>query len=334
MSEGGNRCGESELIARYFAPLATAPGARRLVDDAASLKIEPPGDVVLTVDMVVAGIHFLDGDDAACVARKALRVNLSDLAAKGAVPVGYLLALALPDDWTEEWLATFCSGLADDQMRFALSLYGGDTVRTTGPLSVSVTAFGIPGKGGMLRRDGAQEGGRVLVSGTIGDAVLGLKLATGEARAADWGLDGEEEAFLRDRYACPRPRLPLVPALREHAAAAMDVSDGLIGDLEKMCAAARLGAQIEAARVPLSPAARKALATEPALLQELLTGGDDYEILACAHPAKAADFIEAAQAAGLALHDIGSFGGPASSVGVIAPDGGAMRLARGSYSHF
>lgn len=333
MSEGGNRCGESELIARYFAPLATAPGARKLVDDAASLKLDFPGETVLTVDMVVAGIHFLQGDDAASIARKALRVNLSDLAAKGAEPVGYLLALALPDDWTEQWLAEFCAGLADDQMRFGLSLFGGDTVRTTGPLTVSITAFGTPGERGMVRRDAAGQEGRVMVSGTIGDAALGLKLATGQARAADWGLDAEEEAFLRDRYACPRPRFELVPALREFAQAAMDISDGLIGDLEKMCAASGTGASIEAARVPLSPAARKALAAEPALLEDLLTGGDDYEILSCVGRRKAGDFIGQAKTAGLDMHDIGAFT-PPPHVRITAPDGSDLKVSRGSFSHF
>jgi thiamine-monophosphate kinase len=334
MSEGGNRCGESELIARYFAPLATAPGARRLVDDAASLNLEPPGDIVLTVDMVVAGIHFLEGDDPASVARKALRVNLSDLAAKGAEPIGYLLALALPENWTEEWLAEFCAGLADDQMRFGLSLYGGDTVRTTGPLTISITAFGAPGQSGMLRRDGAVGEGRVLVSGTIGDAALGLKLATGQARAADWGLDPEEEAFLCDRYRCPRPRLDLVPALRKFAIAAMDISDGLVGDLEKMCAASGVGARVDAARVPLSPAAQKALAADPALLEVLLGGGDDYEILACVDQNRVEDLIGAAKVAGVALNDLGAFTSSLEGVRVNAPDGGELKLRRGSFTHF
>ncbi|HXK53331.1 MAG TPA: thiamine-phosphate kinase [Hyphomicrobiales bacterium] len=328
------RPGESELIARYFAPLATAPGARKLIDDAASLGLEPGRELVVTVDMVVAGVHFLSTDPPATVARKALRVNLSDLAAKAAAPVGYLLALALPGDWTETWLAEFSAALADEQMRFGLSLYGGDTVRSAGALSLSVTAFGTVEQGRMLRRDAAQAEGRVLVSGTVGDAALGLKLALGQADAAKWGLSREEEAFLRDRYACPRPRLGLVEALRRHAAAAMDVSDGLVGDLEKMCAASGVSARIEVSRLPLSSAARKALAADPGLVEAILGGGDDYEILACVPAAQADVYRAAAREAGIEVADIGVFAPAGHGVSVVGADGAPVKLSRPSYSHF
>ena len=183
---GAPRRGESELIARYFAPLTQDPGARGLLDDAASLSLPPGQEIVLTVDAVVAGVHFPEAEDAGAVARKALRVNLSDLAAKGAEPIGYLVSLALRDDWTEAWLESFVAGLGADQAEFGLSLYGGDTVRTPGPLSVSITAFGQVAKGRMVERGAARPGDVIFVSGSIGDAALGLLVRQSPELASRW----------------------------------------------------------------------------------------------------------------------------------------------------
>ena len=332
--QGTARPGESEIIARYFAPLAAAPGARGLIDDAASLGVPAGRELVLTVDAIIAGVHMPADEAPGAVARKALRVNLSDLAAKGAEPIGYLIVLALPDDWTPAWLTDFSAALAADQAAFGLSLYGGDTVRTPGPLTVSITAFGHVAEGRMVERGAARPGDRVFVSGSIGDAALGLALRREPRAARRWGLTQEEVEFLLDRYQCPRPRLDLRAALAAGASAAMDVSDGLVGDLEKMCRAAGLAAHIESGRVPLSEPARKAVAAAPQLLATILTGGDDYEILAAVSEPKRSIFAEKAARTGIPITEIGSFASGAPGVSVTGPDGRPMSFARTSYAHF
>ncbi len=166
--------GEDRLIARYFVPLATHPGAFGLVDDAAAV-VPPPGcEIVLKTDAIVGSIHFFETDPADAVAQKALRVNLSDLAAKGAKPLGFLLSIALPKGISENWLAAFSAGLKRDVEQFGCPLFGGDTVRSPGPVMISVTVIGSVPTGAMVKRGGAKVGDRVLVTGTIGDAALGL----------------------------------------------------------------------------------------------------------------------------------------------------------------
>src|SRR5580658_1596664 len=167
------RLGEFDLIARYFAPLA-GPGGLELRDDAALMRPSPGEDLVLTKDALVAGVHFFADDPPGAIARKALCVNLSDLAAKGAEPVGFLLALALPADWTADWLAAFAEGLDEDSARYRCPLFGGDTVKTPGPLMVSITALGQVTRGHMIPRTGVRPGDLLYVSGTIGDSALGL----------------------------------------------------------------------------------------------------------------------------------------------------------------
>ncbi|WP_442753335.1 thiamine-phosphate kinase [Methylocystis sp. JAN1] len=273
-----NRYTEDELIARIFAPIA-GPAALGLKDDAALIEAssEP---TVATVDMVVAGVHFFPDDPPGRIAKKALRVNLSDLAAKGAVPVGFLLSLALPADWTNDWLAAFAVGLAEDAGAYGAPLIGGDTTATPGPLTVSITALGRTPR--FVPRTGARPGDAIYVSGTIGDAALGLALRRDPALAAK--LSPRARVHLLDRYLLPSPRLDLVPMLRTRATAAMDVSDGLAGDLAKLCRASDASAVVEAPRIPLSGAAREAVRLEPKLLEAALTGGDDYEILFTADP--------------------------------------------------
>ena len=251
------RAGEDELIARYFAPLA-GPGGLGLRDDAALVAVPHGHELVVTVDAVVAGVHFLARDPPASIAVKALGVNLSDLAAKGAEPIGFVMALALPDDWTETWLAAFAGGLGGMAERCGCALLGGDTVRAAGPLSVSITAFGSVPAGRMVRRTTAKAGDLIAVTGTIGDAALGLDLLTG-APAWAAGLSAEHRGFLEDRYRHPRPRLAFAAPLRENASAAMDVSDGLVGDAAKMLRASGVTGTLDLDRIPLSPAARAAL---------------------------------------------------------------------------
>ncbi len=329
------RLSEEELIATIFAPLA-GPGGLRLEDDAALLKVAAGEELVLTKDMLVVGVHFFAGDSPDAIARKALRVNLSDLAAKGAEPRGFLLGLGLPGDWQEDWLKSFAAGLAEDAAHFAISLLGGDTVRTPGPLTLSITALGTVPEGKMIPRGGAKAGDHLFVTGTIGDAALGLKLRQNHEADRAWigSLNAEARKNLCDRYLLPQPRLGLRQALRAYAHAAMDISDGFVGDLTKMLRLADLTAEIDTGQVPLSDAARAALACEPHLLSTILTGGDDYEILCAVPPEGAAAFRQMAEAAGLEVREIGiCIPGP-EPARIKDANGEWLSFAAGSYQHF
>lgn len=332
MSREDERPGEFELIARYFAPIAGRDGLG-LLDDAALLRPARGYELVVTVDALVAGVHFFPGDPAGSIARKALAVNLSDLAAKGARPDGFVLTLALPRGWTEDWLAAFATGLAAIAEEAACPLIGGDTVSTTGPLTLSITAFGSVPAGRMVLRSGAKPGDLVLVTGTIGDGALGLR-AHGPSRPEWVGRISEtDRAFLADRYLHPQPRLALAPALQRHASAAMDISDGLVGDLGKLLSASRVGAEIDLDAVPLSPAARNAVMADPALAELAWTGGDDYEILCTASEMEFPSLAAAAQAAGLGLARIGRVTAEAGAVR-YSEAGRPRSFARGSFVHF
>jgi thiamine-monophosphate kinase len=327
---------EDRLISRHFKPLATDPGAYGLVDDAATI-VPPPGhDLVLKADAVVGGIHFFTDDPPGAIAGKALRVNLSDLAAKGATPLGYLLSLALPAGVGDDWLSGFAAGLGDDARRYSCPLFGGDTVRSPGPVMVAISVFGAVPHGRMLMRAGARAGDLVVVTGTIGDAALGLRLREEPEAAARWSLSAAERAHLLDRYLLPRPRNGLALALREHAAGGMDVSDGLAGDLGKMCRASGVTAEVDVAAVPLSAGASRALASDPRLIEPILTGGDDFEVLASVPEARFEGLRRAADAVGIAVTAIGRFraadgDGPRA---LFMSDGKPLRFARASFSHF
>ena len=263
--------GEFDFIRQLLRPLAEgSPGSLGLADDAAVLSPPPGRQLVLTKDAMVAGVHFLADDPPGAIAQKLLRVNLSDLAAMGADALGYLLALARPRDIDEDWLRAFVGGLAEDQREFDVALLGGDTVSTPGPLTLSLTALGTVPEGQALRRSGAEAGHDLWVSGTLGDAALGLELLTGDLK-----LPAAAMVFLIDRYRRPQPRLALGARLRGVASAGLDVSDGLLADLGHILEASEVGATVEAERLPLSLAARGA----PATREAALTGGDDYEIL-------------------------------------------------------
>ncbi|ADZ70348.1 thiamine-phosphate kinase [Polymorphum gilvum] len=310
---------EFDLIARYFAPLATDPGCLALTDDAAALTPSPGTDLVLTKDMLAAGVHFFPGDPPDSIAAKALRVNLSDLAAKGARPRAYLLGLALQDDWTEDWLAAFSAGLAADQARFGLSLYGGDTIRSGAGLVVSVTAIGEVPAGRTVRRNGARPGDRIFVTGTIGDAALGLRLRLDPGLADRLGLAAQEREHLLRRYLWPEPRTALAAAILDHASASIDVSDGLAADAGHVCRESRVDGVIDVDLVPFSPAARGVRAQDPGLGLACLTGGDDYEILACVPPQACDGFVAAAADAGVAV----------SCIGEVAEGGGRLTFTQG-----
>jgi len=324
------RPSEDSLIARFFAPLA-GEGGLGLRDDAACLSPMLGHDLVLTADALVETVHFLPGDPPGSVARKALGVNVSDLAAKGADPAGFLLSLALPDDWTEAWLADFAAGLGDAARDFSCPLLGGDTVKARGALTLSVTAVGQVPAGRMVRRTTARDGDALCVTGTIGDAALGLRLRS--APAWTEGLSVDEKACLSDRYLHPQPRHRFAAALRAHAGAAMDVSDGLAGDLAKMMRASGVTAEVEVEQVPLSPAARKAVGADPGVIDLALTGGDDYEIL-CAVPQKSLDsLLKEADSVGVALSVIGRVVA-GDSLPLFRRQGSERRFHAGSYSHF
>jgi thiamine-monophosphate kinase len=320
--------GEFERIARYFAPLA-APGGLGLLDDVALIDGPPGQQYVLKTDAIVEGVHFFAGDPAGQVAQKLLRVNLSDLAAKGAVPVGYLLVTALPATRDERWLEAFAAGLAADQAAYGIGLLGGDSTATSGPVTLSITALGRIAAGRAVLRSGARPGDRVFVSGTLGDAALGLAALKGELGR----LDAASRAFLVARYRLPQPRLALGQRLVGLARAMMDVSDGLAGDLGHLCKASGVGASIEAARLPLSPAARAAIAAEPPRLMAALAGGDDYELLFAAPPEAESALAALARDAGVPLTMIGQIEG-GSGVRVLDERGAAMSLAVTGYRHF
>ncbi len=322
--------GEDSLIARYFRPLATDPGAFNLGDDAAVLK--PSGDdIVVTTDAIVEGVHFLADDPPDTVARKALRVNLSDLAAKGATPAGFVLTLALraADD---AWLTLFARGLGSDAGLFGCPLLGGDTVSTPGPLTISITAFGRVPAGKMVRRSGAKPGDRVVVTGTIGDAALGLDILKGGAAAAL--ADAGAKAMLIGRYRVPQPRNALAKAVRNYAHAAIDVSDGLAGDLAKLCGVSGVSAVIDVPSIPLSPAAAALLSRGTAGIDAIVSGGDDYEVL-CTIPEDSFEaFVQAAGHAGVAVSSIGVIVAGSSVPSFLDGAGREIALPRLSYSHF
>jgi thiamine-monophosphate kinase len=262
---------EFEIIGRYFAPLA-GDGAFGLKDDVALLPQRPGHDLIVTTDTITQGIDFFAADPAHTVAQKALRVNLSDLTAKGAEPSGYLLNLSLPQDVAEDWLEAFASGLAHDQKEFGLSLLGGDTGATDGPISIAVTAFGHVPQDRLVKRGGARVGDAVYVTGTIGDSGGGLAVLKGEAKA----LPDSDREYLTQRYRVPQPPVTFSIPLRDMAHAGVDVSDGLIADLGHVASASGVRILVEGELVPLS-APLKAFWGNDALLRAVVAG-DDYQI--------------------------------------------------------
>ena len=330
---------EFQLIARYFAPLAaSAPGAFGLTDDAATIAIPAGRTLVVTADMLVAGVHFLADDPADSVGIKALGVNLSDLAAMGAEPMAYLLSIALPSAWRDEaldqWLERFTTGLAEVQATFRTTLIGGDTVATSGPLCVAITAFGAVETGRELRRSGARLGDTVFVSGTVGDGIIGLRELTGQQlHPLEPGLAAE----MIGRYRRPTPRLALGRRLVGLASACADISDGLVADLAHICEASGVAATVEAVRIPLSAAGHSVLNRDPSQLSALLTGGDDYELVFTAPDEHDDAIFAAAVEAGVPVSAIGRIvtrDGADPPVAVIGRDGEALEVGPGGWRHF
>lgn len=324
--------GEFGRIDRYFKPLAAGfPGARGLADDAAVFGIPPDQELVVTTDAMVAGVHFLPDDAPGDIAAKLLRTNLSDLAAMGAVPHAYTLVTALPRTVGEDWLAAFAAGLGEDQARFGIGLAGGDSVSTSGPVTLSVTAFGLVPKGRALPRWGGRPGDGVFVTGCIGDAALGLQVAFGKIAVEDEAARGRLLARLRR----PDPRCTVGPRLVGLANACLDVSDGLVADLGHLCEESGCAAVLESASVPLSIAARAVVGADPARLALVLTGGDDYELLFTAPDEARPDLAALAADTGVAITKVGRLEeGTAGAVRVVGSDGASMALPARGWQHF
>ena len=303
---------EFSRIARHFKPLA-GPGSLGLTDDAAVFAPPAGRELVMTADAMVEGVHFLPGTAPGLVARKLMRVNLSDLAAMGAAPFAYLITISVPRALGEDWFAGFAAGLAADQAAFGVVLLGGDTTETPGPLTLSLTAIGHVAPGAAVLRSGAQPGDDLWVTGTIGDGVLGLHAARGEL--------ADPDGYLKGRYDLPTPRLGIPMAGWAHAA--MDVSDGLFQDLGHICRASGVAATVEAARIPLS---RQAAAAGPQWRETAWIGGDDYELLLAAPPGQPPP-------GGVGATRIGRFTA-GEGVTVIGSDGAALPLTGKGWSHF
>lgn len=315
---------EFEIIARHFAPLARNASARGLVDDVAYL--EQAGDLIVTTDAIVEGVHFLPEDPLDLVARKAIRTNVSDIAAKGGAPTHYLLTLFWPDDRDADDIAALARGLDFEQRFYGLDLLGGDTTRASGGLSLSITMFGRAMRAPPARA-GAQAGDDVWVTGTIGDAVLGLDALRGGLTE----LSPAQRKHIINRYRIPEPRLAFAPIVAGYAHASCDVSDGLVGDAGKIAAASSVRIEIEAALLPLSDAARAWAGDNEQRRARLAAGGDDYEILLTA-PSEARDELGmSAMGTGVTLTRIGRVmaGEGARLIGASGP----VDLARTSFAH-
>ena len=320
--------GEFGRIKQFFAPLA-GPGGLRLRDDAALIDCPPGKRLVLTVDAMVQGVHYLPEDPPDFVARKLLRVNLSDLAAMGAVPRHYLLTTALPVSFGDDWVARFTEGLGQDQRVFGIHLLGGDSVATKGPAVLSLTAIGEVEAGREIRRSGARAGDRIWVSGTIGDAFLGLGVLRGEYPE----LAPEHRAVLISRFQLPEPRTALGPRLAGIAHAMLDISDGLLADLGHICDASGVGAEVALGSMPLSLPARRLAVADSALPVRLASGGDDYELLFTA-PAEASEAIGTLAAElGLTITEIGRIES-GSRVRLLDAGGKELPVETAGYRHF
>jgi len=322
--------GEFAIIEEIFAPLSvSAPGAFGLKDDAASCALAAGHEMIVTADALVEGVHFLRDDLPALIARKALRVNLSDLAAKGARPEGYLLTISIAPWVDKDWLKAFAEGLAVDQNEFTISLIGGDTTATPGPLTLSVTALGSVPRGGMLRRAGASEDDLVFVTGTIGDAGAGLAILQGEGD----DLPETHRDFLVRRYLLPEPRLVFGGLLKGIATSSLDVSDGLVADLGHIAEVSGVGITIEASRIPLSPALVKFRGVDSGAVIQAVTAGDDYEIAFTAPASLRQPIEEAALEVGLSISEIGRVGAGRSVI-LVDESGQSVAVEKSGFTHF
>lgn len=322
--------GEFAMIEEIFAPLAaSAPGALGLKDDAASCALTPGQEMVVTADALVEGVHFLRDDLPALIARKALRANLSDLAAKGAAPEGYLITISIAPWVDADWLKDFAAGLSVDQKEFGIALIGGDTTATPGPLTLSITALGSVPRGSMLRRGGAGLGDLVFVTGTIGDAGAGLAIM--QADGDD--LPEADRNYLVRRYLLPEPRLFFGGLLKGLATSSLDVSDGLVADLGHIASASGVGLSIEATQIPLSSALVKYSGTREKAVLSAASSGEDYEIAFTAPSSLRQPLEAAASEVGVTITEIGRVEAGAG-VRLLDESGQALKLEKSGFTHF
>jgi thiamine-monophosphate kinase len=322
------RPGEFELIARYFAPLS-GEGSFGLADDAALVVVTPGKSLAMTQDAIAAGVHFFPDDPPRTIAMKALRVNLSDLAAKGAVPRAFSLALGLHPDWTEAWIAAFAEGLAEDCRKHDLLLSGGDTFRVAGGPVISITAWGELDAADYASRLSARPGDRLFVTGTIGDGALGLKVRLGEEPYCRLAGAGD----LLARYLVPEPPVEFAEIIARFAAASMDISDGFAGDLEKMARASGVDLEIDGTAIPFSSAVMEALSI-PGAMHAAISGGDDYQIAFTVPQWDCEEFLRAAVASGTRVACVGTAVEGAGNVRISGKAGEGLSHGRTSYAHF
>lgn len=326
--------GEEAIIQGFLASLAAGyPGAYDLKDDCAAITPTPGHDLVVKTDPVAEGVHFFADDAPEHIGWKALAVNVSDLAAKAAVPRAYLMALSFPVAPTRNWMERFARGLGEAQRAFGMHLIGGDTDRRPGPITVSITVFGEVPTGRMIRRGVAKPGDTIYVSGALGSAAVGLRLRAAPDLAVTWGLPLDATAQLMEAYLRPKPRLALREPLRAAASAAMDLSDGLAKDLDRMCRASGCGAVVHLPILPVIDAVRTAMGADKSVRSDVVAGGDDYEVLAAVSSAKAAAFEAAAARCGVPVTAIGRF---TAGKGVEFLDGhhAPVSFARKGWDHF
>lgn len=326
---------EFERIEHYFAPLAAnRKEALGLKDDAALYNPPKGKELILTMDAIIENIHFLKDSPPSEIAERLIAVNLSDLAAKAATPYAYLLTLALPKTHGDVWLSEFVNGLKNAQNRYNIGLFGGDSVHLpkSSPAMLSLTAIGTVPKGKAVLRSTAKEDDDIYVSGYIGDAYLGLTLCQNKISAP---ITKDEKKYLKDKFLHPSPRLELIPLLREYASSAADVSDGLLSDINHISKASKLSARIYQEKIPFSNAAKKLLADNKATPIDLITGGDDYEIIFTAPPENAQAIKRAAKEANMTISKIGTIESKTSKIlTLIDQNGNQINPPKKGYNHF
>lgn len=314
---------EFQIIEQYFAPLA-GPHGLSLMDDAACIPGEPGTDFIVTKDLIVEGVHFRSDDDASLIAQKALGVNVSDCVAKGAEPFYYWLGLALPQGYADEWLKKFSNGLSIGQQQYGCLLGGGDTTSTKGPITISITMMGKIPAGMMVKRSGAQIGDDLYVTGTLGDAALGLQCLEKNLG----GYDALTEAYFR-----PKPPAAFAPDLRTLASSGADISDGLIADAGHIARASGVGMLINQVDLPKSQQATLMLEHYPEFLPLIWSGGDDYQLLFSADASKRNSIAVAAQKRAIAITRIGKII-KGNSVHLLDLSGEIVQVTHRGHEHF
>ena len=323
---------EFSRIKKFFRPLTSQRmGAMELLDDAALVPTKKTDSIVVSTDALVEKIHFHSDERADFIARKALRTNLSDLAAMGSKPFAYNLALIIGKKKSiniDQWLKLFSKGLAADQKKFGIELIGGDTVTSFGPTSICISIFGTPNPKRSLLRRGAKVGDGIFVSGTIGDAALGLTLR-GNRSLSCLSI---ENSYCISRYRIPRPRIDLGLALGEVASAAMDISDGLFQDLSHLCGASNVGGLVHANKIPLSKEVSTFVKEKKFSIEQVITGGDDYELIFTAPVTKEKSIFNMARVTKTRITRIGivqSGGG----ISILDKNGDIIPVSKAGYSH-